>query len=198
VLGRPSIRLITAVAYRTNRSKHGLVPGAASANVPLRNDQRNEPTFRPPLINDRTFTSLQLNRFRLGLANQPWFHFRNRAFGDLRSRTPGPPPFSSMNSTPADSKARRTARSFAAVMDVSSSVSSARRIVATLRDERLARSSALHRTSERAALIWALVKGRWFTLTHLSAYAIFYSISGLSSHRITVFRRRHFPFRRKA
>jgi hypothetical protein len=33
------------------------------------------------------------------------------------NRTPGPPPFSSMNSTPADSKARRTAKSFAMVME---------------------------------------------------------------------------------
>jgi hypothetical protein len=33
----------------------------------------------------------------------------------LRSRTPGPPPFSSMNSTPAVSSARRIASSFAAV-----------------------------------------------------------------------------------
>ena len=40
-------------------------------------------------------------------------------------------------------------------MDVSPSVSSARRIVATLSDERPARSSALQRMSERAALIWS-------------------------------------------
>ena len=37
----------------------------------------------------------------------------------LRRRTPAPPPFSSMNSTPANSKARRIAKSLAAVMDVS-------------------------------------------------------------------------------
>jgi hypothetical protein len=58
-------------------------------------------------------------------------YFRGFSFADLRRRTPGPPPFSSMNSTPAASRARRTARSFAAVIDVSPSVSSARRIVAT-------------------------------------------------------------------
>ena len=45
----------------------------------------------------------------------------------FRSLTPGPPPFSSVNSTPAASKARRTAKSLAAVIDVSSAVSSARR-----------------------------------------------------------------------
>src|SRR5450759_5739362 len=44
----------------------------------------------------------------------------------LRSRTPGPPPFSSMNSTPANFKARRTARSLAAIIDASLSDNSAR------------------------------------------------------------------------
>src|SRR5262245_55612854 len=39
--------------------------------------------------------------------------------GRCRKRTPGPPPFSSMNSTPATSKARRTAKSLAVVIDVS-------------------------------------------------------------------------------
>jgi hypothetical protein len=36
----------------------------------------------------------------------------------FRSRTPGPPPFSSMNSTPADSNARRIAKSLALVSAV--------------------------------------------------------------------------------
>ena len=70
-----------------------------------------------------------------------------------RKRTPGPPPFSSMNSTPAASKVRRTAKSLAVVIDVSSSVSSARLIVVTLRAVSRARSSALQRMSARAALI---------------------------------------------
>jgi len=39
----------------------------------------------------------------------------------FRRRTPGPLPFSSMNSTPTNSKARRMAKSLAAVMDVSPS-----------------------------------------------------------------------------
>ena len=47
----------------------------------------------------------------------------------LRRRTPGPPPFSSMNSMPAASKARRTAKLFAVVIAVCPSASSARRIV---------------------------------------------------------------------
>jgi hypothetical protein len=38
--------------------------------------------------------------------------------GRLRRRPPGPPPFSSMNSTPANSKARRTARSLDVVIDI--------------------------------------------------------------------------------
>src|SRR5262245_43422459 len=92
-----------------------------------------------------------------------------------RKRTPGPPPFSSMNSTPAASKARRTAKSLAAVIEVSSSVSSARRIVATLRSDRRARSSALQRRRERAALIWALVSGLAI-LTRITAYAIIHII----------------------
>jgi len=70
-----------------------------------------------------------------GLFDARWFparslpaHFRCFPCGGLRRRTPGPPPFSSMNSTPAISKVRRTARSLAAVIDVSLSASSARRI----------------------------------------------------------------------
>src|ERR1019366_6457767 len=49
--------------------------------------------------------------------------------GSLRMRTPGPPPFSSMNSTPAASKARLMASSLAAVSDVPFSATSARLIV---------------------------------------------------------------------
>jgi len=44
-----------------------------------------------------------------------------------------PPPFSSMNSTPAASRVRRTAESFGAVMEVSRAASSVRRMVATPR-----------------------------------------------------------------
>jgi len=80
-------------------------------------------------------------------------HFRDFSFVEVRSRTPGPPPFSSMNSTPAASNARRTARSFAAVMEVSLSVSSARRIVLAPREEAVANSAALHLRSALAALI---------------------------------------------
>ena len=90
-----------------------------------------------------------------------------------RKRTPGPPPLSSMNSTPAASKARRTAKSFAVVIDVSSSVSSARRIVVTLRAVSRARSSALQRMRARAALICALVSGFTALLT-LSCILLFF------------------------
>src|SRR5262249_24700308 len=104
------------------------------------------------------------------------------ARGRCRKRTPGPPPFSSMNSTPAASRARRTAKSLAAVIEVSSSVSSARRIVATLRSDRRARSPALHRRRERAALIWALVSGLTI-LTRISAYAMINIILDDAWHR---------------
>jgi hypothetical protein len=78
----------------------------------------------------------------------------------------GPAPFSSVNSTPAASKARRTAKSLAAVIDVSSAVSSARRIVVTPTDDAFARSAALQRMRARAARIWALVRGEEDMLTY--------------------------------
>src|SRR5262249_23974288 len=102
--------------------------------------------------------------------------------GRCRNRTPGPPPLSSMNSTPAASRARRTAKSLAAVIDVSSSVSSARRMVATLRSDRRARSSALQRRRERAALIWALVSGLAI-LTRITGYAMINSILDDRRHK---------------
>jgi hypothetical protein len=94
----------------------------------------------------------------------------------LRSLTPGPPPFSSMNSTPAISKARRIAWSLAAVIDVLQDVSSARRIVVTPTEDAFARSSALQRMRARAARIWALVScetdmltfhRRWYKSFHM-------------------------------
>src|SRR5262245_19228563 len=87
-----------------------------------------------------------------------------------------------MNSTPAASKVRRTTMLLAAVIDVSFSVSSARRMVATLRSDCRARSSALQRSRARAALIWALVSG-WAMLTRLTAYAIFNSILVVLLHK---------------
>ena len=69
----------------------------------------------------------------------------------LLKRTPGPPPFSAMNSTPALSNARRTAKLFAVVIVVCRSASSARRIVRRLTDDRRESSSALHLKSALAA-----------------------------------------------
>jgi hypothetical protein len=58
-------------------------------------------------------------QFPAGSISRHFFHirFRDFSFDRLRSRTPGPSPFSSMNTTPAASKARRTAKSFGAVID---------------------------------------------------------------------------------
>src|SRR5262249_50835166 len=95
-------------------------------------------------------------------------------FGLVRflRRTPGPPPFSSINSTPAASKVRRTAESLAVVIDVFPSANSARRIVVTPRVDSRARSSALQRRRARPALIWALVSGFTFILTYFIPYDI--------------------------
>jgi hypothetical protein len=82
-------------------------------------------------------------------------------FGGFRRRTPGPPPFSSMNSMPAASKVRRIARSLAAVRAVGPSANSALRIVATPTEDSFARSSARQRIRDRAARIWPLVRARF-------------------------------------
>jgi hypothetical protein len=90
-----------------------------------------------------------------------------------RRRTPGPPPFSSMNSTPAASSVRRTAKSLAIVIDVSLSASSALLIVARPKAASRASSAALHRRSARAARICALFKGFRCILTRLVSYDTF-------------------------
>ena len=71
-------------------------------------------------------------------------------FGGLRRRTPRPPPFSSMNSTPADLSALRTTKLLAVVIAISPSATSARLIVFTPSADALARSSA---PSQKDALI---------------------------------------------
>jgi hypothetical protein len=99
----------------------------------------------------------------------------HRAWERFRSRTPGPPPFSSMNSTPAASKARRTARSFATVIVVSASASSARRTVVIPSLDSRARSSALQRRRARAARICALTSGFCPILTHMIPDGMFHT-----------------------
>jgi hypothetical protein len=92
-----------------------------------------------------------------------------------RILTPGPPPLASMNSTPAASRARLMARLLGAVIDVSPTASSARRMVVAPTDDAFARSAALQRIRALAARIWALVKGggmltkfsTWSNLLHL-------------------------------
>jgi hypothetical protein len=68
-------------------------------------------------------------------------------------RAPSPPPFSSINSTPAFSRARRMADALANVIVVFPSVDSARWIVAWLTPDSRTRSAADQRRSARAALI---------------------------------------------
>ncbi len=72
-------------------------------------------------------------------------------------RTPTPPPFSGINSTPAVSRDMRISFRFADVIAGSPSSASARRIVEMLTLASCASSSAVHRTSARAARIWAPV-----------------------------------------
>ncbi len=79
-----------------------------------------------------------------------WRAFAPCARHYLRRRTPGPPPFSSMKSTPALSKASRTALSFAAVSEVEPLANSALLTVASPNSLALARSSADQRNSARA------------------------------------------------
>ena len=86
--------------------------------------------------------------------------------GRLRRRTPEPPPFSSMNSTPALSSVRRIAKSLGAVIAVLLSVSSARRMVVIPTADSRAKSAAVQRSSARAALICALVSLRDTMLTY--------------------------------
>jgi len=70
-------------------------------------------------------------------------------------RAPGPPPFSSINSTPAFSRALRMADALANVIAVFPSTDSARWIVARLTPDSRTRSAAAQRNKARAALIWA-------------------------------------------
>ena len=92
-------------------------------------------------------------RARLKPASITIDYFPRFSFTGVRSRTPGPPPFWSMNSTPAASEARRIASSLAAVSEVPSSATSARRIVLAPRADSFARSAALHLSNARAARI---------------------------------------------
>ena len=82
----------------------------------------------------------------------------------FRSRTPGPPPFSAMNSIPAASNTRRTASSLALVIGRGPSTTSALRMVANPRFASRAKSAALQRISARAARIWALVRPELFSV----------------------------------
>src|SRR5258705_9477057 len=106
-------------------------------------------------------------------------------FAGFRRRTPAPPPFSSMNSTPAASKVRRIDSSLATVSEVSSSATSARRIVLAPRAASLARSAALHLSSARAARICALESDPLFILTSYP-YGLIYPIWGDSNYNFNL------------
>ena len=107
--------------------------------------RRRKPALPPffsmnsaPAEFDVAFSAVSLTAETIGFVLQkrsPLASSHRLGFAGFRRRTPGPPPFSSINSTPADSKARRIARSFAAVSEVSSIVNSARRIVVRPTDE---------------------------------------------------------------
>ena len=80
-------------------------------------------------------------------------YFRLLSICGFRKRTPSPPPLSSTKSIPTLSNARRMAASFASVIGISPSTTSALRIVATPTFEARAKSRAVHRISARAARI---------------------------------------------
>jgi hypothetical protein len=149
--------------YRNQRCGNG----ALIAQIPVFAASRSYPcasaaqTELRPLRRPRCTAGLRVSAdCRLG-----YFVFFGLWSLGFRRRTPAPPPFSSMNSTPAVSNARRTARSLETVIDVASSVSSARRIVVTPSAACPARSSALHRSKARAARICADVSIFSFILT---------------------------------
>jgi hypothetical protein len=77
-----------------------------------------------------TFRVAKAHFFQASKLERADVHFgRGFAFRRSRRRTPRPPPFSSMKTTPAVSNALRMAISLAAVSAVSGSESSARRMV---------------------------------------------------------------------
>jgi hypothetical protein len=92
-------------------------------SLPIKNK-----TLTPNLSKHRKFVSRHSPFAQRMIAWPAIYHLAGLARGRLRRRNPGPPPFSSMNSTPAASKACRTARSLAAVIEVSTSASSTRRV----------------------------------------------------------------------
>ena len=89
----------------------------------------------------------------------------------LRNRTPGPPPFSSMNSTPPASNAPTNGESLADVMRVSFSAVSARRTVARLRSAFEPVQSA-HQSKQRSSCSNLLTGDSELGLTRLDYHAM--------------------------
>ena len=128
--------------------------------------------IRPRRNFEVAFSAVSIAAETIGFVSQKVAASSHRfCFGSFRSRTPGPPPFSSIssgprlrrapspppfssiNSTPAFSRARRMADALANVIVVFPSVDSARWIVAGLTPDSRTRSAADQRRRARAALI---------------------------------------------
>jgi hypothetical protein len=84
-------------------------------------------------------------------------HFRNLCFDRLRRRTPEPPPFSSMNKTPAPSIAARIFSAVSSRPPSSPSIDSRRATVGSDTPDLLAKSACDQPSRARAALIWRVV-----------------------------------------
>jgi hypothetical protein len=68
--------------------------------IPIDRQSADRPRVPPGIFAKRSQSAMPL------IARPAVYHFAVFARGRLRRRTPGPPPFSSMNSTPAKSNAR--------------------------------------------------------------------------------------------
>jgi hypothetical protein len=75
----------------------------------------------PPALSVHGFGARDVASEQIGFVSLPLGNHCGVFFNGLRSLTPGPPPFSSMNSTPADSNARRIAarRAFELIKQIS-------------------------------------------------------------------------------
>jgi hypothetical protein len=107
----------------------------------------------------------------------------------FRNRMPGPPPFSSMNSTPAASNAFRSERAVDMRAAMVPGLDSRRFIVGSDTDEALARSRCSHRSSARAARINSLLRtGAGFPISHSRFDTLGIDLAGPSSRGPSLWR----------